>query len=290
MPQIWKKEMEFPKTPLNDIHSGYSGTPEVWKEFFIEFIDNYEKFKGEYVEYDASDFSQLKSKYLIFMDNFNALDVNKLLDETDNKLGLTLPKSYRDFVLAGGVEISKNFIYNFLTYSDFFSINDVTFLHKDKKGYNSYQEIVEINNENYIENPKELEKSYKNYYKYPEYFNLFKYTDEDSNILDVLSRRKGDSEIGYFSRGILPEHEKFKKCVINLTGYLNRILLPFEQTQDGEYEAWFFEDVNFYRVKSFAEMYMVDLLGSCEKGLTRQGMKNLYRGSLSKMFVDMPSW
>lgn len=67
------------------------------------------KFKGEYVEYDASDFSQLKSKYLIFMDNL-MLDVNKLLDETDNKLGLTLPKSYRDFVLAGGVEISKNLL------------------------------------------------------------------------------------------------------------------------------------------------------------------------------------
>ena len=37
--------MKFPITPLSDIHSGYSGTPEVWKEFFIEFIDNYEKFR-----------------------------------------------------------------------------------------------------------------------------------------------------------------------------------------------------------------------------------------------------
>ena len=45
LPRIWKKEMEFPKTPLSDIHSGYRGTPDVWKEFFNVFLEKYDLYE-----------------------------------------------------------------------------------------------------------------------------------------------------------------------------------------------------------------------------------------------------
>ena len=54
---------------------------------------------------------------------------------------------------------------------------------------------------------------------------------------------------------------------------------------------WFFEDVNFYKFKSFAEMYMVDLIGNSYEILGGiRGIEELFKGVLSKMFVDMPNW
>jgi len=38
----------------------------------------------------------------------------------------------------------------------------------------------------YKDGTSSLEKAFKEYYYFPNYFNLFKYTDEENNILDVL--------------------------------------------------------------------------------------------------------
>ena len=84
LPKIWKKEMEFPRTPLNDIHSGYSGTPDVWKEFFIEFIENYEHYKDECILFEKSDFSQLKSEYLDFIKSSNSSEISKFVEFLEN--------------------------------------------------------------------------------------------------------------------------------------------------------------------------------------------------------------
>lgn len=282
--------MNFPITPLRHIDSNYIGRPEVWQQFFIEFIDNYENFKEENPEFDASDFSHLKAEYLNLISRFDVIAIQNQLDKKEKDLGVVLPKSYKDFVLAGGIEISKNFTYDFLTYSVLYKIENISYLKEDKKGFRAYHSIIEMNEEDYIENPQSLAQAEQNHYHYVNYFELFKLTGEErGNILDVVNR-EDQSEIGYFSRGTLPLHKEFKDSVINITEYLTRILLPFQQTQDGEYEAWLFEDGNFYRCKSFAEMYMIDLLGSCSHGLTPQGMQNLYRGSLSKMFNNIPQW
>ncbi|MFC2996297.1 hypothetical protein ACFODO_13665 [Acinetobacter sichuanensis] len=282
--------MNFPTTALRHIHSGYIGTAEIWQQFFIEFIDNYENFKGENPEFDASDFSHLKAEYLNLIRHFDVVAIQNQLDKKEKDLGMVLPKSYKDFVLAGGIEISKNFTYDFLTYSALSKIENISYLKEDKKGFRAYHSIIEMNEEDYIENPQSLAQAEQNHYHYVNYFELFKLTGEErGNILDVVNI-KDESEIGYFSRGTLPLHKEFKDSVINITEYLTRILLPFQQTQDGEYEAWLFEDGNFYRCKSFAEMYMIDLLGSCSRGLMPQGMKNLYRSGLSKMFNNMPEW
>ena len=37
--------MKFPITPLSDIHSGYSGNPEIWKEFFNVFLEKYDLYE-----------------------------------------------------------------------------------------------------------------------------------------------------------------------------------------------------------------------------------------------------
>ena len=74
---------------ISDLLSGYIKDLNSFKKTLKYFSNN----KYLHIDDKVLTFSQLKSKYLIFMDNFNALDVNKLLDETDNKLGLTLPKS-----------------------------------------------------------------------------------------------------------------------------------------------------------------------------------------------------
>ena len=281
--------MQFPKTPLSDIHSGYLGNPEIWQEFFIDFIDNYEKYKAECTFFEKSDFSQLKSEYLDLINSSRHLETSNLLNKAEKKLDLALPKSYRDFVLAGGLEISKSFEYDFITYRKPCPISEVNFLYKDRDGYHSYEDIIQMNDESYEDGTFSLDKAFHDYYQYVNYFNLFKYTNDEIGILDVLRRKVSYPDIGYFSRGTLPQHKKFSKQIVNLSSYLSHILLPFERTQDGEYEAWFFEDSNFYKFKSFAEMYTVDLLGGCDRILGKEGMNNLYQGALSKMFSNMPS-
>lgn len=280
--------MKFPITPLSNIHSGYSGNPEIWKEFFNVFLEKYDSYE---IKEGRTD-NLLLNKYQTILQTLDMDNKVKEIEKLEKRLEILLPKSYKDFVLAGGIEISNRPLeFNFLTYSKPSQLSEVNFLYKDKKGYRSYQELVDMNEDFYKDGTSSLEKAFKEYYCFPNYFNLFKYTDDDNNILDVFSRRKGDSEIGYFSRGTLPEHKKFEKQVINLGNYLRHILLPFEQTQDGEYEAWFFEDVGFYKFKSFAEMYIVDLVGNSYEVIGGvRGIEELLKGVLSKMFVDMPSW
>lgn len=287
LPKIWKKEMEFPRTPLNDIHSGYRGTPDVWKEFFNVFLEKYDLYE---VKEGRTD-NLLLNKYQQILQRLNENEKIKKIERLEKKLEILLPKSYKDFILAGGLEISEFLKYNFLTYRGFSNIDNVDFLFKDRKGYFSYKELVEINNENYKDEGIGIEQLKKNYYSYFNYFDLFKYVDDDRNILDVISDKFYHSELGYFSRGTLPEHEVFEKKIINLYTDLDRIALPFEKTQDGEYETWFFEDVNFYKFKSFAEMYIVDLIGNSYEILGGiRGVEELFKGVLSEMFVDMPSW
>lgn len=280
--------MKFPNTPLSNIHSNYSGTTEIWKDFFNVFLEKYDLYE---VKEGRTD-NLLLNKYQQILQN---LDINKKIKEIEKlekKLEVLLPKSYKDFVLAGGIEISNRPLeFNFLTYSNPRDLSDVNFLYKDKRSFYSYKEMVDMNEDFYKDGTSSLEKAFKEYYYFPNYFNLFKYTDEENNILDVLSRRKEDSEIGYFSGGTLPEHKEFAKQVINLEDHLKHILLPFEQTQDGEYEAWFFEDGGFYKFKSFAEMYMVDLIGNSYEILGGiRGIEELFKEVLSKMFINMPSW
>lgn len=280
--------MKFPITPLSDIHSSYSGTSEIWKEFFNVFLEKYDLYNMQMGRVD----NLLLSKYQKILQTLDMDSKIKEIERIEKKLEVLLPKSYKDFVLAGGIEISNRPLeFNFLTYSNPCDLLDVEFLYKDKRPFHSYKEMVHMNDEFYQDGTSSLEKAFKEYYCFPNYFNLFKYTDEDNNILDVLSRRGGNLEIGYFSCGTLPEHKEFAKYVINLGDYLKHILLPFEQTQDGEYEAWFFEDGGFYKFKSFSEMYMVDLIGNSYEILGGiKGIEELFKGVLSKMFVDMPSW
>ncbi|MGX5699432.1 hypothetical protein ACWKWF_07485 [Acinetobacter kookii] len=279
--------MKFPKTLLSNIHSGYSGTPEIWKEFFNVFLAKYDLYE---VKEGRTD-NLLLNKYQQIL---QSLDVNKKIKEIEKlekRLEISLSKSYKDFILAGGLEISEFLKYNFLTYRGLYNIDNIDFLFKDKKGYSSYKELVEINNESYKSDNIKVEELKKNYYSYFNYFDLFKYVNEDSNILDVIGSKFCNSELGYFSRGTLPEHKVFEKKIINLYAGLNRITLPFEKTQDGEYETWFFEDVNFYKFKSFAEMYMVDLIGNSYEILGGiRGIEELFKEVLSKMFINVPSW
>lgn len=128
-----EQKMNFPTTALRHIHSGYIGTVEIWQQFFIEFIDNYENFKEENPEFDASDFSHLKAEYLNLIRHFDVVAIQNQLDKKEKDLGMVLPKSYKDFVLAGGIEISKNFTYDFLTYSALSKIENISYLKEDKK-------------------------------------------------------------------------------------------------------------------------------------------------------------
>lgn len=199
--------MKFPNTPLSHIHSNYSGTNEIWKEFFNVFLAKYDLYE---VKEGRTD-NLLLNKYQQIL---QSLDVNKKIKEIEKlekKLEVLLPKSYKDFILAGGLEISDFLKYNFLTYRGFYNIDNIDFLFKDKKGYSSYKELVEINNESYKSDNIKVEELKKNYYSYFNYFDLFKYVNEDSNILDVIGSKFCNSELGYFSRGTLPEHKVFEK-------------------------------------------------------------------------------
>lgn len=277
--------MNFPNTPLSNIHSGYLGTPEIWKEFFKAFLERYDLYNMQIGRVD----NLLLKKYQSILQTLDVNEKVKKIEKLENKLEILLPKSYRDFVLAGGIEISNRPLeFNFLTYSNPRDLSDVNFLYKDTRSFHSYKEMIDMNEDLYKDGTSSLEAAFKEYYYFPNYFNLFKYTDEDNNILDVLSRRKEEFEVGYFSGGTLPQHKKFAKQVINLSDHLKHILLPFEKSQDGEYEAWFFEDAGFYKFKSFAEMYVVDLVGNSYEVLDGiKGMEELFKGVLSKMFSNI---
>jgi len=187
------------KTLLATIHSGYVGTPEKWLAYFELVIKHFE-------------YEGLEQALVLARNTFRAGTYEVLLNDIEHKKRLFFPKSYRDFLIAGGLEFIDYISKNALEYYEknlLFSLGDVG-------------RFKDISKEQYLSN--------------------FYGAEYERKVIDELYYRYDRYEEGNFTAdgGVKPSCLNFIQIGVwyDSPGVEVYGLVDSELTSDGEYEMW----------------------------------------------------
>lgn len=203
---------------LIDEHSNYIGTPDAW----VEFINCWDSKRAQL---------NLEEHTVRFQPSIISKKTIGSIAVTENRLNISLPKSYKDFIIATNSQVPNWFLTEYC--EDFvLPIEKIDWLK------NTDSNLVF---EAYIEDPE------------------IQITDEEYYCYDV------NQDEYLFRREYLKNCLKLNYCDDDSSGY--KVLLNTnERTKDSEMEAWHFYAAEGFtaRYKSFAEMivtrYILDII------------------------------
>lgn len=175
-----------------------------------------------------------------------------------------LPQSYIDFVAAGGIEYT-----NELAKAVNHDLPDALLLlpeSLDRFKILSQQDYMKFSDgEHWYGNPEDIEDEY--YYKYDDYKGMKSSAAEPPHVKN--------SNINFIQIGQMNS---------NIYG-----LVDHEITQDGEFEAWSFlkSGMGAYRFRSFAEMYIFDIMGMLKHFKDGSDYRGMSKVSCTNLILDL---
>ncbi len=239
---------------LTSIDSGYIGNIGAWKNFFHHYInspyiENYLKtnFKSDDPDFDLS---LIKTKIEKIMEEDSVS--NEEIDALEKRLKTHLPRSYKDFLRANGVQFYNVIYFLSVTFIKMLSIDEVNYFTKKDKNHKNYmKEFIEYLN--YAEEKYIVE----NYYSYNDYsISINLYNGMNNPNLKPSNLALGELSFGF----ICDKKDAYRKAItLDSSEVPSAILIPDELTADGEMEAWMLEDSDIYRFRSFAEFFINNL-------------------------------
>ncbi|MBH1970869.1 hypothetical protein FK216_05855 [Moraxellaceae bacterium AER2_44_116] len=209
-------------TPLRTIDSGYIGNPEKWSQYF-KCLAEMLVFEG-----DAKDALVAATKVA----GLKKHEIN--LSEAEARFKMLFPKSYKDFVIAGGIEFINKLYTNVMCDGEikaFYQLRNI----------NYFKNIAPNIYHPYFDSGlNDLDITDDDYYRYDSY----EYDDEDSTKADCPFIKK--SNMNFLTIGFWDT---------DAYGFVTN-----EVTKDGEYETWSFSPDNpgANRYRSFAEFFIFD--------------------------------
>lgn len=227
---------------LNNINSGYIGTEESWRYFFKQAIDT-EFFAEEMSKFKDENWGEIKKELYILLNKPSITTIDEIRSK-EKALGITLPKSYKDFVLANGIEFYNLIAYDFFVYINLLPVKKINFYKK----INLKELKILIKTLNYSKESKVLE----NYYSYNDYKeSLNQYNGFCNPLLKGLHSALGESSFGF----IESKKNIYENAIaLDDEDIVSMMFLPNELTKDNEMESWLLEGPDIYRFRSFAEM------------------------------------
>jgi hypothetical protein len=233
---------------LNQLESGYIGSPEKWRIFLRKFAISQE-ITNKY--HEQIDYEKRMNKPLstaLSVENFN---------KDFSELGVF---SKEDFSCTSFADFKNSGIFDLLKYVDYVSCNilnivDLLVLSKsDYKNKNFFNKLI------YEDVPDHLYYSYNTWQD-----KVYQYNGESNPEFMAADYNMMLGELGFgFQRRKKASCYDKALVVGSYYDHATGFLLPNELTKDGEMEAWFINAEDVHRFRSFSEMMIWNLIAGFE--------------------------
>jgi len=219
-------------TPLSNMGSGYIGDKSRWVEFF-KFLST------------LPELSEIALDALVAIEAGHSQNGSDFSLEFGKKFGLKCPPSYADFMASGGAE------FYFLMYVKR-GVNhrrpgEILQAYYDISKIGYFKDLKEALYRDIVDGVDDLDNSI-----FDEYYTYQRYVDGKDEAWRVNNFKSSDQAIRYLEFClIIGRHFSPEIMMLNVK----------EVTKDGEMEAFLFDSVDCIRYRSFAEIFVSDLIG-----------------------------
>ncbi len=230
---------------LNQLESGYIGSPEKWRFFLRKFAISQEVNNKYHEQIDYEKRMNEPLSTALSVENFN---------KDFSELGVF---SKEDFPCKSFADFKSSGIFDLLKYVDYISYDIHKVIEPVAIQKSKYKNKKFFNDLIYEDVPDHLYYSYNNWQN-----QVYQYNGESNPDFMAADYNMMLGELGFgFQR-------RKKSCYDNALvvgdyyDHATGFLLPNELTKDGEMEAWLIDAEDVHRFRSFAEMMIWNLIAA----------------------------